>query len=264
MNPENEVLTAFDEIAPVFDEKLENAVTRRLRKRLYGVVEELAPRGARVLDLNCGTGTDMVFLLQRGYRVTGNDLSPAMIAEARRKTSDFPGVEFSNVSFEHLDRAGLGTFDVVLSNFGGLNCVKDLRPAAEQLAKVVRPRGIFVAVVMPPFCLWETAAGLFRANLAFAFRRWKAVSAATGFNGKTFPVFYHSLSSFRRAFRFAFEFRYAFALSLLSPPPHAVRLAENHPTLLRLLEGAERLVEGVPFLRSWGDHYVAIVQRNEK
>lgn len=44
-----------------------------------------APPG-RALDLGCGTGTNVRYLAERGWHVTGVDFVPAAIAQARRKT----------------------------------------------------------------------------------------------------------------------------------------------------------------------------------
>ncbi len=41
----------------------------------------------RLLDLGCGTGSHSILLAARGYSVTGIDLSPAMIAQAREKAA---------------------------------------------------------------------------------------------------------------------------------------------------------------------------------
>jgi len=46
----------------------------------------IAP-GARVLDVGCGVGRWSRLLARRGARVTGIDLAPTMIREARRRTS---------------------------------------------------------------------------------------------------------------------------------------------------------------------------------
>jgi putative methionine-R-sulfoxide reductase with GAF domain/SAM-dependent methyltransferase len=45
-------------------------------------------RGALVLDVPCGAGRHSLDLAQRGYRMTGVDLSPQWIAEARRRAGD--------------------------------------------------------------------------------------------------------------------------------------------------------------------------------
>jgi len=58
---------------------------RTLRAALAG----LAP-GSTVLDIPCGTGRFTDFLLCSGYRVMGADISPEMIAEARRKAPANP------------------------------------------------------------------------------------------------------------------------------------------------------------------------------
>ncbi len=51
----------------------------------------IAP-GAEVLDIGCGTGRHAVQLARRGFRVTGVDLSPGMLAEAARAAAE-AGVE---------------------------------------------------------------------------------------------------------------------------------------------------------------------------
>jgi SAM-dependent methyltransferase len=45
-------------------------------------------RGKTVLDLGCGTGANVIPLLERGARVVGIDLSPELIAIAQKRLSD--------------------------------------------------------------------------------------------------------------------------------------------------------------------------------
>lgn len=51
------------------------------------LVDAMAPRGARILDAGCGTGRVGGHLAAAGHQVTGVDLDPELIAEAR---SQFP------------------------------------------------------------------------------------------------------------------------------------------------------------------------------
>jgi SAM-dependent methyltransferase len=50
---------------------------------LVELVQEMAP--GRALDLGCGTGTNSVYLAQRGWDVTGVDMVPRALGLARRK-----------------------------------------------------------------------------------------------------------------------------------------------------------------------------------
>jgi SAM-dependent methyltransferase len=54
-------------------------------------VETLLGPGARVLDAGCGTGRVAARLASRGHTVTGVDVDPSMVEEARRR---WPGLEW--------------------------------------------------------------------------------------------------------------------------------------------------------------------------
>lgn len=54
---------------------------------LVEVVEAPAARPGRALDLGCGTGTNAVYLSQRGWDVTGVDLVGAAIERARGRAA---------------------------------------------------------------------------------------------------------------------------------------------------------------------------------
>ncbi|MCA9873577.1 MAG: methyltransferase domain-containing protein, partial [Anaerolineales bacterium] len=56
---------------------------------------------ASVLDIGCGTGSLSLVLAELGHRVTGIDLSPAMIAQAARKAAR-AGLE---ITFQVMDAA---------------------------------------------------------------------------------------------------------------------------------------------------------------
>jgi len=52
---------------------------------LIAAVSQGVIQGPAVLDVGCGTGDNALYLAQRGFNVTGVDVSPAAIAIAKRK-----------------------------------------------------------------------------------------------------------------------------------------------------------------------------------
>lgn len=77
----------WNDAAPTFDavpdHGLRDADTRAAWARLLA---GWIPAGSRsVLDVGCGTGTLSLLLAADGHRVTGVDLAPRMVAEARAK-----------------------------------------------------------------------------------------------------------------------------------------------------------------------------------
>ncbi len=74
----------FDGIAPIYD-LFFNYQVRSFRTILSraGTLITIPPRSS-VLDIGCGTGALALCLHEMGYRVTGADASPRMIAMARK------------------------------------------------------------------------------------------------------------------------------------------------------------------------------------
>ena len=75
------------------------------------------PLNSKILDLPCGTGRISVFLSQKGYTVTGGDISQSMIKEAYKKTQKL-NID-NKLSFHILDAEQIGCpdkiFDAIVS-----------------------------------------------------------------------------------------------------------------------------------------------------
>ncbi|WP_329100390.1 class I SAM-dependent methyltransferase [Micromonospora sp. NBC_01699] len=74
------------------------------------------PAGARVLDLCCGPGLYLVPLARQGHRVTGVDLSPAMLDRAAATCAD-AGVRVELVRADMAEFVRPAGFDVVLNMY---------------------------------------------------------------------------------------------------------------------------------------------------
>jgi ubiquinone/menaquinone biosynthesis C-methylase UbiE len=99
----------------------------------------LAP-GARVLDVGCGSGAFTGLLAERGYQAAGLDISPKLIALAKRK---FPQIDFHEGDAENLPFEA-ASFDGVLLS-GLIHHFPDPRRLASETGRVLKPGGRFVA-----------------------------------------------------------------------------------------------------------------------
>src|SRR5690349_17507776 len=69
----------------------------RPSRELVSVIESGAIPAGRALELGCGTGTNAVYLAQRGFEVTAADLSPLALDRARQR-ADSAGVKVNWVA----------------------------------------------------------------------------------------------------------------------------------------------------------------------
>jgi len=106
--------------------------------------------GAKVLDAACGTGMHAVALAQRGYRVAGADLSPAMTARAEENArAAGVAVSFQAAGFGGLAAAFAGElpFDALLclgNSLPHLLSAEAVAAALADFAAVLRPGGLLV------------------------------------------------------------------------------------------------------------------------
>lgn len=99
--------------------------------------------GARVLDVGGGVGRVASQLHERGFEVTGIDISEPLVEEAR---SQFPDIEFrvediQNTSFE------AGSFQYAVFSFFGLDYLipkSDRVAALRELYRLLKPSGVLL------------------------------------------------------------------------------------------------------------------------
>jgi ubiquinone/menaquinone biosynthesis C-methylase UbiE len=134
-----------------YDERFRHRVTgykERLRRRSVLKAVGSMPRNARILDVGCGTGRGLWYLLSAGfYRLTGVDYTMGMLEKIPGNVySQFPGSEVSRVRGDAFylpfsDNA----FDLVTS----LNFLHMFRLALQhrivrEMRRVCRPGGLIV------------------------------------------------------------------------------------------------------------------------
>lgn len=130
------------------DGRIEFAIT-------CNALDRQLPRGARVLDLGGGPGRYTIWLAERGHRVTLGDVSPELLAIARRHL-DKAGLNDRVEGVLELDAVDLSTFAdayfdavVCLGPFYHLPNPAERIQAASELSRVLKSGGVAFVALMP-------------------------------------------------------------------------------------------------------------------
>jgi ubiquinone/menaquinone biosynthesis C-methylase UbiE len=268
---ETETAKAFSKQALIFDDydarnKIIQYKRERVRAHVLRFLEAgIAPaergEGRSILELNAGTGIDAAYFAGRGYRVHATDIADGMQEKLKEKMR-LQGLEdkvtTELVSFNALDTLRQkGPYDLVFSNFAGLNCTGELDKVLHSLKPLVKPGGQVTLVILPRFCLLETLL-VFRGRFRTAFRRLFSGAAGTTSHveGHYFRCWYYSPSYVIRNLADSFELLSLEGLCTIVPPSYIEHFAENHPRAYGLLRAREdKWKERWPW-KSIGDYYI--------
>ncbi len=280
--------TAFDAFASEYDDTFTHSqLGQWLRPRVWQHLSRHFQPGDHILELACGTGEDALWLAQHGIHVTATDGSPEMVKVAAAKaahaglsdkvqvyqlslqelseqlavTSDQSPVHNSQFTIHNSQFLSLPIsppFSGILSNFGGLNTIEDLRPLAQALALLIKPGGKAVLVPMGPVCPWELAWYGLHGDMKRALRRFRG-RAEAHIGPTTIPIWYPSARQIRQTFSPWFRQVKTESLGFFLPPSYLEHLVHRWP---RLFPALNRLDQTTARLwRGWGDHFILILEK---
>lgn len=262
--------TPFDILAETYDQNFVQSQTGQLqREKVWHHLEPfLKSRGRplRILEINCGTGEDAIRLAQMGHDVVGTDASSSMIAVAAGKaaTLRLDNLDFVQCPFNKISSCfPKQKFDLVFSNFAGINCANQFEIAqlGKDFCSMVRPDGHLFFVVLSRFCLWELLYYGIKLQPGIAFRRWKKSNSFV-IEGHSMPVYYYSPSAFRKLFNPYFIHDRGYPVGLFLPPTYMERsFADRHSWLSKLNRWEYALGKYQAF-SSLADHYCVILKRD--
>jgi SAM-dependent methyltransferase len=253
----------FSAMADFYTESaVANPVVVWMRQRIRELAESRLAPGASILEINAGSGLDAAYFASRGYRVHATDVAPGMLAAigARAADVDLGGrLTYEALSFDRLEDAQGGPYDLVFSNLGGLNCTDDLEAVVRGLPSVLKPGGRVVWVVMPPVCPWEMAQAL-RGHVSTAKRRFAKHGTVANVGGEGVRTWYHSAGKLRRALEPDFEVESLRSFCLFAPPSFFGGFVRRHPRLVRWLMRLDDALGGVTPFNRCGDFYALVAR----
>lgn len=138
-------MSVFHEYARYYDLLYRDKDYQAETEYLHGLIQAGAPGARSVLNLGCGSGRHDRCLVERGYAVTGVDISEEMLRCARSAAEGSPDLAYhlGDVRSVRLE----GAFDAVVSLFHVMSYQVENDDLASALATAflhLKPGGLFV------------------------------------------------------------------------------------------------------------------------
>ncbi len=261
----------FDRVAGTYDSEFTDTPVGRLQRAIVlsymDKVLGKTPEKKKILELNAGTGEDAIHMASLGHQVIASDLSANMVLKAKEKIDKF-GLEdkIDVMQFDMRKIAGQGLkmeFDLVFSNFGGLNCLSpdEIEKLSEDILFVLKPGGRFIAVIMPRFCMWESFYFLFKMKPSEMFRRKTSESVPVKVKGEIINTWYYGPSGLYQLMRRHFRRVALRPVGFLVPPSYLGPAFMKRKNLLKSLGRVDRKLQPVSVLGHFSDHYLIDLER---
>jgi ubiquinone/menaquinone biosynthesis C-methylase UbiE len=264
----NEALTAaaFSRQAKVFDKLYSgNTIIQYKRKRVRDHLSKYLFQDQFILELNSGTGDDAIWLAQQNCKVHATDISQGMQKVLQQKVgaAKFERlISYELCSFTALENLGQkGPFDMIFSNFAGLNCTNELNKVLASFSSLLKPHGIVTLVILPKFCLWELLL-IFKGKLKTATRRFFSGSGRLAkVEGTNFKCWYYNPSYVIKYLKKDFDLLDLEGLCTFVPPSYIENFAEKYPKMFALLRKKESAYKNSWPWKYIGDYYIISLRK---
>lgn len=251
---------AFNNYALQYDEHFTNSlIGKAQRKQVYEYLKALHFfLDKKVLEVNCGTGEDVLFYSHHKTRVTAIDISEQMITIAKEKNKH-NNASFICSAIQNLKHKVYETdFDIIFSNFGGLNCLNetDLKQFAKDSADLTSQQADLVFVIMGTNCIIEKLYFLLKGNKEKAYRRKHILGAETNINNQVFTTYYYTPKQIEKIFKSHYTVQNVKPIGLFIPPSYLEPFIKKHPLLFKIIIMLDNVFARFSILSNNADHYI--------
>ena len=257
---------AFSKQSAVFDQLYSsNIIVQYKRQRVRDHVQRFIKPGSNILELNAGTGEDAIWFTEQGHKVHATDISKGMQEKLIKKVKQAglgDKVSSELCSFTELNKLqDKGPYDLIFSNFAGLNCTGELDKVLRSFSSLLNTSGIVTLVILPKFCLWESMMFV-RGEFKTAFRRFnskKGVKATV--EGEEFTCWYYNPSYIIRKMKNDYDVLSIEGLCTLVPPSYLENFPVKRPSLFKWLKGKEDKWKSKWPWKNIGDYYIISLRK---
>ena len=264
----NEQLTAaaFSAQSKIFDEFYSaNKIIEYKRERVRAHLKRYIHSGDFILELNSGTGQDAIWLAQQNCFVHATDISGGMLEVLQQKiiSKGLETIVSSELcSFTELNNLRQkGPYDMIFSNFAGLNCTDKLDKILHSFSSLLKSNGIVTLVLLPKFCFWEFLL-LFKGKFKTATRRFFSSKGRKAHIEETyFKCWYYNSSFIMACLNEKFNLLSMEGLCTIVPPSYVENFGDKYPKTFKFLKNKENKWKSKWPWKFIGDYYIISLQK---
>lgn len=258
----------FDHIAKLYDQDFTHSeIGKCQRNSVYRYLNShfhvINSKTNNILELNCGTGEDAIWLAKKGPTVLATDISEEMIEVAKQKAKNIKNLHFQALNINNLDDYSnkikkSKKIDLIFSNFGGLNCLnpKELQLFFKNSSNLLSEKGKLILVIMPKNTLWERGYFILKLNFKKAFRRDTKKALEVNVDYKKVKTWYYNPLTIKNLSSEHFKIVKTKPIGFFIPPSYLENYFKKHKRFLSILDKMENKIGRFGFLSRFSDHYL--------
>lgn len=255
----------FDNAAANYDSTFTNSIIGKTQRSfVYEHISKFLKNNhvKNILEINCGTGEDAIWLAKQNFKVVATDISEEMILIAKNKE------KLDNLTFEQLNINEISIpfankkFDLIFSNFGGLNCLskEELKTFFESASDLVSKNGHIILIIMPKNTLWEQFYFSIKRDYKKIFRR-KKKNTISNVDGEKIVTYYYNPNEIVTLASHNFTIKTVNPIGFFVPPSYLESFFRTKPRLISILAKMENGIKNASFLAKYADHYLIVFQK---
>lgn len=261
----------FDHIAKEYDTDFTfSEIGKKQRTSVYHFLGNLKIKQKSILELNCGTGEDALWLAHKENRILATDISSEMLGFAKQKAKGIVNIKFQLLDINNLNvisnQKNLENksqkFDLIFSNFGGLNCLSkpQLKIFFKNASKLLTENGKIICVIMPKNCVWENTYLFITGKWKQLFRRNTSESIDVKVGNSIVKTWYYNPKEITELTISKYSIESFKPIGFFIPPSYLESFFKNKIGLLNILNWMEKRVKYLSFLSRYSDHYIISLQ----
>lgn len=224
-------------------------------------VESYLKPSHSILEINAGSGIDAVYFAQKGFDILATDIATtsANYISDKIELLQLKNIAFQKCSFTDLNNLKKGKFDCIFSNYGGLNCIDNLKSVFNQFENLLNPNGYVSLVIMPPYYPIELLTVL-KGNRN-AFRRLNKNGTIANVENQQIETFYYTPTQVKKSLGSKFKHIKTLNIGTFYPSSH-YKWAMNNKKIMNTLINFDQWVNKLPLpIKGIGDYFMITFQK---